>query len=118
MSALTYQILHVGGVLLMFGLTFSCFAAPRPERKRLMLSITGLLAVVVLVGGFGLVARLHGNQFTGWMVAKIVVWLAVAAMGGIAFRRPHFAGLFAWITAILGLIAVVLVYTRPSIFGF
>ncbi|BET67455.1 hypothetical protein ASA1KI_23730 [Opitutales bacterium ASA1] len=118
MSPLFYQILHVGGVILLFGLTFSAFADPRPERKKKLLMVTGILSLVVLVAAFGLISKLHGNNFTGWMIAKIVIWLAVAAFSGIVFRRPGKAKLFAWLTAVLGVLAVYLVYARPVIFGF
>jgi hypothetical protein len=118
MNPQIYQLLHVGGVILLFALTFSAFAAPKPERKRKLLAATGILSIVVLVAGFGLIAKLYGNQFTGWMIAKMIIWLAVAAFSGIVFRRPGKAGLFSWLTAILGLLAVFLVYTKPAIFGF
>lgn len=117
-NPVVYQILHVGGAVLLFALTFSAFAAPRPERKKTLLAATGILSLIVLISAFGLIAKLHGNHFTGWMIAKIIIWLAVAAASGIAFRRPEKIPLLSWLTAILGLLAVHLVYTRPLIFGF
>jgi hypothetical protein len=113
MSPLFYQVLHVVSVLLLFGLTFAAFANPVPSRKRTLLIGQGIAAVVALVSAFGLIAKVHGNTFHGWMFVKIGVWLAVAAMGGMVFRRPHKAGLFAWLTAALGAVAVYMVYARP-----
>ena len=118
MNPQIYQLLHVGGVILLFALTFSAFAAPRPERKRLLLATTGILSIVVLVAGFGLISKIYANEFTGWMIAKMIIWLAVAAFSGMVFKRPVKAGLFSWLTAILGLLAVYLVYMKPVIFGF
>jgi uncharacterized membrane protein SirB2 len=114
MSPLTYQILHVVSVLLLFGLTFSAFANPQPSRKRMLLIGQGIAALVALISAFGLIAKIHANQFQGWMFVKLGVWLVVAALGGIVFRRPQKAGLFAWITAVLGAVAVYMVYARPS----
>ncbi|MGH8020801.1 MAG: hypothetical protein ACREIA_21445 [Opitutaceae bacterium] len=118
MNPQIYQILHVGGVILLFALTFSAFASPRPERRKRLLAATGILALVVLVAAFGLIAKLYNNQYTGWMIGKMIIWLAIAAFTGIAFRRPGKATLLSWLTAILGLLAVYLVYFKPVIFGF
>ncbi len=113
MNAQTYHLLHVGGVILLFALTFSAFASPRPERKRKLLAGTGILALIVLIAGFGLIAKVYGNHFTGWMIVKMVIWLAIAAFTGVVFRRPGKAKFFSWLTAILGLLAVYLVYFKP-----
>ena len=113
MSPLFYQILHVGSVLIVFGLTFSAFANPTAARKRALLMGSGIAAVVALVAAFGLISKVYSNQFQGWMFVKLGVWLAVASLGGIVFRRPQKAGLFAWITAVLGVLAVYMVYARP-----
>jgi hypothetical protein len=113
MNPLYYRILHVLSVLLLFALTFSAFANPQPARKRRLLAGSGIAAIVALVAAFGIIAKDYGNHFEGWMFVKLGVWLAVSALGGMVFRRPQKAGLFAWITAALGGIAVYMVYARP-----
>lgn len=113
MNPQIYQLLHVTSVILLFALTFSAFADPRPERKRRLVIATGILAVIVFVAGWGLIEKIYQRQIAGWMIVKMVVWLAVAALGGIVFRRPQLAGIFAWITAVLAAIAVLMVYVRP-----
>jgi hypothetical protein len=118
MSVLIYQWLHVGGVILFLAVAFSAFAAPTQGRKKKLLILSGILALVVIVAAFGLIARVHGNNFTGWMVAKIVIWLVIAALSAMVFRRPSLAGVFSLATAALALVAVYLVYSRPVLLGF
>ena len=108
-----YQLLHVFSVLFLTGLTFFAFAAPRPEMKRIMLIMTGILSLVVLVSGFGMISVVYGNQFTGWMIVKIVCWLGLSAFAGIVYRRPQKAPLFVGLTTILLQIAVYMVYFKP-----
>jgi len=105
-----YQVLHVLSVILLLGFTFSAFAAPKPERKRVLSTLTGVLALVVLVSGFGLISTLYANHFALWMFVKLGAWLGISALGGVAFRRASLAGLFTWIVAALVALAVYTVY--------
>ena len=108
-----YQLLHVFSVLFLTGLTFFAFASPRPEQKRLMLIMTGILSLVVLVSGFGMISAIYQNHFMGWMIVKIVCWLGLSAFAGIVYRRPQKAPLFLGLTTVLLLIAVYMVYFKP-----
>jgi len=121
MSPLFYQILHVLSAILLVGYVISACADPRPERKKSIMIITGVLSLLVLAGGFGLAVKIHGIanplKFTGWMVAKVVVWLLLSGMAGMAFRRSNIAGVLTIVTIALAGAAVYLVYARPVIFG-
>jgi hypothetical protein len=108
-----YQLLHVFSVIMIFGVTFFALAAPKPERKRGVLIATGILGLVILVSGFGLISTVYSNQFAGWMIVKMVVWLLVAGLGGMAFRKPKLAGPLGVLFAVLALIAVIMVYFKP-----
>lgn len=108
-----YQLLHVFSVIMLFALTFFALAAPKPERRRSSLIGTGIFALLVLVSGFGLIATVYDNQFFGWMIVKMVVWLIVGGLSGMAFRRPKLAGPLGVLFAVLALIAVVMVYFKP-----
>ena len=108
-----YQLLHVFSVLLLTGLTFFAFASPRPEQKRLMMIMTGILSLIILVSGFGMISVVYQNHFLGWMIVKMVCWLGLAALGGMVYRRPQKAPLFLGITTVLILVAVVMVYFKP-----
>lgn len=108
-----YQIVHVFSVILLIGLTFSAFAAPQAHRKRWLSIATGVLSLLVLVSGFGMISVVYSNQFAGWMIVKLVAWLGIAAFAGIVFRKPNKATLFGWLTVLLALVAVAMVYLKP-----
>ncbi len=121
MSPLFYQILHVLSAILLVGFVISACSDPRPERKKMAMIITGVLSLLVLVGGFGLAMKIHGIynplKFTGWMVGKVVVWILLSGVTGMAFRRSTLAGVFMLVAIALTGVAVYLVYARPVIFG-
>jgi hypothetical protein len=49
----------------------------------------------------------------GWAVVKLVCWLGISAFGGLAYRRRAKAGLWMFLTLLLALIALVMVYVKP-----
>jgi hypothetical protein len=111
MSAEIYYVMHVLSLVLLTGFTFQVFAKPE-NRKRTMI-VTGVLSLTMLIGGFGLLARL-GHGFPPWIVVKIVCWLGLAAMAGMAFRKPGSIGPLKLLTIVLITIAVWAVYFRPG----
>jgi hypothetical protein len=111
MSPLFYSIIHVVSVLILTGFTFYAFAAPAETRKRVMM-ITGIASLLVLIGGFGLQAKLQVG-WPGWLIAKILLWLGLSALAGIGYRRRAAAGALSLVASVIVLVAVVLVYTKP-----
>ncbi len=105
-----YQLLHVGSVITLIAVVFSAFAAPRPERKKFVMILSGIAALVAFVAAFGLIATKYGNHFTTWMIVKIGAWLGLAALPGIVFRRPELAKVLGWVAALLVLVALLMVY--------
>ena len=113
MSPQPYQLIHVISAILLVGFTFKAFAAPMPENKGKTMAITGVLALGVALGGFGLMAKLGFSYTSGWVILKIVAWLGLAALSGIVFRKPKLAGLFTMIGVLLVGMAVYSVYVKP-----
>ncbi|MDO8545567.1 MAG: hypothetical protein Q7S40_34420 [Opitutaceae bacterium] len=113
MSPIVYYILHLGALFVLTGYTFYAFAAPPETRKRVMM-ITGIASLLAAVGGFGLQAKMNYG-FPVWMIVKIVCWLGLSALAGMAYRKRDKAGLLMTITIVLLLVALVMVYhTRLS----
>ncbi|HWA10785.1 MAG TPA: SirB2 family protein [Opitutaceae bacterium] len=109
-----YSILHVFSLFVLTAHTFMAFANPRPEDRRQTLIITGVASLLVLVSGFGMVARIYQHHIFGWMVVKMVCWLLFSALAGIAYRRPHLRGKLAAGGLTLLLIALAMVYLKPT----
>lgn len=105
-----YSFLHVAAGFLLAALTFAACAAPRPEARRSMLIGTGVISLVMLVGGFGLVARVYDNQWPHWVFVKIACWLGLSALAGMAYRRPERGRALMAVAAVLVLVALAMVY--------
>ena len=72
----------------------------------------GIGLLVVLVSGFGLLAKLGYLQaLPGWAVAKLVTWLILGGMPALIYRQPRLSRLF-WILilAFSGLNAYLAIY--------
>jgi hypothetical protein len=111
MSPTFYHILHVSSLLIVFGYTFYAFSAPAETRKRVLM-ITGVMSLLMLVAGFGLITKLRIG-FPGWIIVKIVCWLGLSAMAGIAYKRRAQANTLMLVTLALAIIAVLMVYLKP-----
>lgn len=114
MNPVYYSILHVFALLVLTAHTFMAFANPAPENRKQTLIITGIASLLMLVSGFGMVAKLYQNHIFGWMVVKMVCWLLFSAMAGMAYRRPQLRGAFALIGLTLLLVALLMVYLKPA----
>jgi uncharacterized membrane protein SirB2 len=110
MNPLYYSLLHVFSLFVLTAHTFMAFANPAPENRKRTMMITGIATLLVLISGFGLLAKLHQNQFSGWVIVKLICWLAFSMLAGIAFRRPHLRSQLALASLFLILTALVMVY--------
>ena len=116
-KAQIYQILHVVSMVLLTAFTIRAIANPVPETKKKTMIVTGILSLLMLVGGFGLLAVLKYG-FYPWILVKIVCWLVLSAMAGMAFRQPSKASLWNTVTitaVILAVVAVYLQFGSPSV---
>jgi hypothetical protein len=73
----------------------------------------GVGLVLIIIGGLGLQARMGIDLFSGWLVAKIVIWLIFGASIALA-KRDVLKGSTAWIAMIgLGSVAAYLGLMKP-----
>jgi hypothetical protein len=108
-----YTFLHASAILLLTGGTFYAFAAPEAARKR-MLMLTGIASLLALVGGFGLIAKVYDNHFYLWIIVKIVCWLGLTGLTGMAFRRRAKLALWVSLAVLFLLVAVAMVCFKPG----
>lgn len=106
-----YQLLHVGSMVALTAFTFMAFANPDPKGKKRTMMITGILSTLMFIGGFGLISVLK-TGFPAWVWIKLVCWLGLSGMAGMAYRKPESAEKFKLITLAVILIAIVTVYFR------
>ena len=112
MSFQFYQVVHLFSAIMLAGIAFAALANPLPERRRPILMVSGIAAALTLVSGFGLLG-IGRFGFPDWMLVKVVAWVALAAIAGIAFRRPHQARPLAIVVALAVLLAVGAAVLKP-----
>ena len=114
MNPVYYSILHVFSLLVLTAHTFMAFANPVRENRRQTLIITGIASLLMLVSGFGMVARMYQGHIFGWMVVKMVCWLIFSSLTGFVYRRPERRGKLAVFGLTLLLVALAMVYLKPT----
>jgi len=116
-----YNVMHIFGIALMFvaigGVAIhSANGGTKVDSStRKLVSIGhGLGALLVLVGGFGMLARLgmqHGAGFPKWLWVKITIWLVLSAIVLLPYRKPALARpLFVLMPALAGFAAYMAIY--------
>jgi uncharacterized membrane protein SirB2 len=114
MDPLYYKILHVFALIVLTAHTYMAFANPAPQNRRLTLIVTGGAALLMLISGFGLLSTEYHNQWPGqWLTVKVVCWLGLSALAGLAYRKAHLRGVLSFVGLVLILIALVMVYLKP-----
>ena len=118
MSVLLYKVLHVFGILLAFvalgGATMRAMSGDRDKDSgsRLVGITHGIALLIILISGFGLIAKL-GYGFPGWVWAKVVIWLLVGGLIALIRRMPQHATVFWFAIPVLGGVAAYLALYKP-----
>ena len=111
MSLAFYKVLHLFGFGLLFagigGLcALSIAGADSPKARKLASILHGASLVIVLIAGFGLLAKLGiGAAIPLWIWLKILIWLALGAAIVVLKRAPQYAAALFIALPILGAIA-------------
>ncbi len=94
-----YKLVHVFGIALALvslgGLTVHALNGGRKQdnaARKLLIAMHGFGALLVLVGGFGLLARIgfaHGGGFPLWLWVKLALWAVLAAVVILPYRAPQ-----------------------------
>ena len=119
-SLLVYKNLHLLGVFMILvalgGLIVQHMQATTRERVwRKPVAIThGIGMVLVLVAGFGMLARLGITwPWPGWVIGKVIIWLVLGLLNAVIGRAPTLAKPLWWITIALAAIAAYLALNKP-----
>ena len=105
------HILHVFGAIVLVSTVFYACAGEPATRKKLMMW-NGIASLLVLLSGIRMWQGIY--QFhRGWPIVKLVCWLLLSALGGIAYRRRAKTPLWMTLALAAALVALVMVYTQP-----
>lgn len=117
-----YNLVHIVGlVLLMSALGGMALQAAggsngSPALRRLVMALHGLGVFLILLGGFGMLARMgiaHGAGWPGWLWVKVAVWGVLAAAALLPYRRPSTALPLLLLLPVLGGVAAYMAIYKP-----
>lgn len=118
MSYEFYKILHLTGLVALFA-SLGALAVLPADRRRPFMAIHGGAALLMLVAGFGLLARLgimHNLKEAGiWVYAKIIIWLLLGAMPVVLKRKPDLATSMLGVAVLLGAAAAFFAIMKPGV---
>ena len=123
MSYITYKLIHLFGLFALFVALagMAAHAAAGHEKKentayRGLLILHGVGALIALIGGFGLMARvgvMHGQLFPGWIWAKLVLWVVLGGLIALPYRNRALARAMIFALPFLGLLGAYLGSFKP-----
>jgi hypothetical protein len=119
-----YKVVHIVGIVLAVSALGGAAAQamlggsqrPGASSRRLLAGLHGLGVFLVLLGGFGLLARigiLRGAHFPGWLWVKLVIWAIVAIGLFVPSRRPGLARPLLFALPVLGGLAAYMAIYKP-----
>lgn len=119
-SFTVYKALHLVGVMLtvaaLAGAAVHAANGGRREEaltRRLTTATHGTGLLLVLVAGFGMLARLGASAAAGWVLLKLVIWVALGAAALVPYRRPQFARVLFLLVPVLAALAGIVAVTKP-----
>jgi len=117
LSYQVYKMMHLLGFMLLFfgigGILIPAIADLKLQGKprTVCYIIHGLGMLFILVGGFGMLARLQLGGFPPWIHVKLAIWLSLGFAIGLAKRMPSWTLLIAIL--ILAMIAPYMAIYKP-----
>lgn len=107
-----YKLMHFAGIMMVFlglgGVLISHMASSagaKGKAKFLAMTSHGLGLLLILVGGFGMLARLGIiSGLPGWAYAKLGIWLFLGAATVLARKKANM-GWGLWLIFIIGGVA-------------
>lgn len=114
MNPLIYKFIHLAGVMGLFTVIGTLIAARKDNWAKSTSMLHGISLLLVLLGGFGLVAKLYGNDFSqGWIIAKLIIWVLFGALLPLAKKQVLPSSTLITASLILGTIAAYLGIFKP-----
>ena len=115
-----YKVIHFLGLFMVVSAVFSqIFHAmsggeKQHPAKRWLAIHSGLGLLLLLVGGFGMLARL-GIGVQTWVALKVVIWLALGGVGAVAIRKKALSKAIWMVTMLLLVVAAWLAVYKPFV---
>lgn len=117
-----YKLVHITGAFLLYAALGAMalgsaegLVSDRTAARKLVSMGHGIALVVILVGGFGTLARLGiSSPFPLWVWIKLAIWVAMGGLVVLIRKMPAFAKAFFWLTPLLGALAAYMAIYKPG----
>lgn len=88
--------------------------AENPRVKKLGAITSGIGLTLLLVAGFGLIAKMGYSYTSTWIIVKMIIWVLLGSLVAFINRKPEWAKILWWFTLLLGFVAILMVYFFKS----
>ncbi len=112
MSPIVYHIAHLVGLILLF-VGVGGLLGPNGGSKSAA-KYHGIGLLILLVAGFGMIAKLKLSYTAPWVIGKLVIFLVLGFLPVLAKRRALAPTLLMWVAILLGAVAAYLGYLKPG----
>jgi hypothetical protein len=112
MSPFFYYIAHIVGIIILFAGYGSLLDSNGSSRNGMKFHGIGFL--IVLIAGFGLIAKLKFPYSSPWIIGKFAILLILGFLPMLAKRRVLKPSAIVWIAILLGGVAAYLAYMKPG----
>jgi len=119
-----YKLVHVLGIALTLvalgGMTVHALnGAAKAENaaRKLLIGMHGFGVFLILLGGFGLLARIgfaHGSGFPLWLWVKLGLWTVFAVVAALPYRRPQSGKALLLVLPLLAMAAAAMAVYKPT----
>ncbi len=121
-SYMTYKLVHFAGIFATLmsigGMTLYMAGNGKREAfpmRKWAAMFHGIGLFLVLLGGFGLLARLQGGApLPLWIYIKLGVWIILGAAPALVYRKHEYARLIWLATLVLALVAACVALYKPG----
>lgn len=121
MSYQFYNLLHLFGIFLLFvalgGLFLHAINGGTKESnssRKLVAISHGVALFLILLAGFGMLARIEMSAAEPWVLIKLGIWLLMGAALVIPYRAPQLARPLWLMLPLLGLLAAWTAVNKPG----
>src|SRR5688500_17575652 len=111
MSYQFYRSLHIVGAFLVLvplgAIALHMMSGGRRDfpNRRLMAAVHGTGLLLLLVAGFGALARLGFKSLPGWVIIKLAIWVTLGAFPVLLYRKASLAKSLFFVILLLGALA-------------
>ncbi|HEY7214745.1 MAG TPA: hypothetical protein VIC28_08955 [Thermoanaerobaculia bacterium] len=117
MSLAAYKVIHVLSIMLLFTAFGSMLSGLQSGASRKLAGMThGLALVLILVSGFGALAKIglsNPGIWPGWLWLKVLIWIVFGGVIVLIRRAPRASTLLWWVLPLLGGLAGYLAMYKP-----